>query len=107
MKRSCKLLPVIFFGIFLTTISCKEISKESCEQDAICESKEVTACCTAGVCVYKYNGKVYTEDEKDQLAIDLGCSSKKSANYGNDLVQINNRLTVLMNRVKCVTRSNE
>jgi hypothetical protein len=107
MKRSCKLLPIVFFGIFLAIISCKEISKESCEQDAICESKEVTACCTAGVCVYKYNGKVYTEDEKDQLAIDLGCSSAKSAGHENDLAQINKRLTALMDKVRCRTKSNE
>lgn len=107
MKKSLYLIPVILIGIFIAGTSCKEVSKESCENDTICAAKEVTACCTAGVCVYKYNGKVYTEDQKSQLATDLGCASQKSAYAENDLIEIKNRLTALMNRVQCKARSKE
>ena len=94
------LLPVVALGlVFFLHISCKSNPLESCEQDEICTGKSVTACCTEGAaCVYTYNGKKYTESEMDQLSKDLGCTSKKSACYEDELAELRSRLEALMER---------
>lgn len=80
--------------------SCEEDEKETCKQDEICEAKSVTACCTGDVCVYKFNGKEYAEDELTQLTIDLGCGTASASLKSDDNVQIINRLKSLMQEVK-------
>jgi hypothetical protein len=111
MKKSISLLSAVLAGILVTTIfSCQDTPKETCLQDEFCTSKMVTACCDDNnVCVYKYNGKEYTEDEKDQLAIDLGCGTGKGAlkstGQVDDYSDIVAQLKALMNKVKGLTRS--
>jgi hypothetical protein len=107
MKKSLYLLPAVLIGIFMAVTGCQDKKKDSCEQDAICESKEVSACCTDTVCVWKYNGKEYTKAELPQLAIDLGCPSSKAADQDNDLAQISKRLRDLMSRAQCHSKSND
>lgn len=75
MKKTVYFLSAILLGIVVTTwYSCEKDPEESCFQEEICEAKEVTACCTDDVCVYKYNGKEYSEAEIDDLIDDLGCA---------------------------------
>jgi hypothetical protein len=111
MKKSSFLLFVIFAGILVTALlSCQDDPKETCLQDEFCTSKMVTACCDDNnVCVYKYNGKEYTEDEKDQLALDLGCGNVKNAlksgGQTNDLSEIVAQLKALMTKVHDLTKS--
>jgi hypothetical protein len=109
MKKSFSLLSVILSGILVTTFfSCTETPKETCEQDEICTEKFVTACCTDSVCVYKYNGHEYTEDQIGQLADDLGCTTKKalkSAGQEDDLSAVVTQLKALMIRVQERTKS--
>jgi hypothetical protein len=109
MKKSISLLSVILLGILVTMIfSCKKDSKETCQQDEICTEKFVTACCTDSVCVYKYNGHEYTEDQVGQLADDLGCTSKKalkSTGEEDDLSDVVSQLKALMSRVQNLTKS--
>jgi hypothetical protein len=105
MKKTFYLLSVILLGILVTTwYSCEAVPEETCEQDEICENKFVTACCTENECVYKYNGKEYTEDQIDQLAEDLGCGTSavvlKSGSQENDLSGVIGQLKTLMGRVQ-------
>jgi hypothetical protein len=105
MKKPISLLSAILFGILATTIfSCQDTAKETCKQDEICTAKSVTACCTDNNCVYKYNGKEYTEDQVSQLAKDLGCpaavSVSKSAGNEDDLSDVVNQLQALMKSVQ-------
>jgi hypothetical protein len=102
MKKSIYLLFLIVLGITTTIIySCNKDSKETCTQDEICTSKFVDACCTNDVCVYKYDGKEYTEAEVSQLAIDLGCGGGGAfKSTENDLKAIISKLKVLMSREK-------
>lgn len=76
MKRTISLLSsAVLLGIIVATwYGCEKDSEETCEQDEICESKFVTACCTdEDDCVFKYNGKEYPSSQIDELAADLGC----------------------------------
>jgi hypothetical protein len=105
MKKTIFLLSIVFLGILMTTYySCETNPEETCYQDEICTDKFVTACCTEDKCVYKYNGKEYTEDEIDQLEKDMGCGgaavSLKSAGEDNDRSAVIERLKALMERVK-------
>jgi len=104
MKKKFYLLSVILMGILVTTwYSCETDPEETCELDEICTNKFVTVCCTENECVYKYNGKEYTEDQLDELEADLGCGTAmvlKSGSQGNDLSGVIERLKALMDRVK-------
>lgn len=107
MKKNLLFMPfILLLMVFTLAVSCKDDPEETCGQDEICEAKSVTACCTDGVCVYKYNDKEYKESELAQLAIDLGCSTAvtgldgKSTGLGNDLEAVQSRLQVLMDKVK-------
>ncbi|WP_020529678.1 hypothetical protein [Flexithrix dorotheae] len=97
----------LFFILGLVTFAltnCDEEpeSEKSCSQDEICTSKNVTACCDDMVCVYEYDGKEYQEDELDQLAEDLGCSSSSGGRFAasgeND--QVKDQLLNLLMRAK-------
>ena len=94
---------VIICAVIVVWYSCESDPEESCKQDEICTDKFVTACCTESECVYKYNGKEYTEDQIDQLAKDLGCSTamvlKGTEAQDNDLSEVIARLRALMDRV--------
>ena len=70
---------------------------ESCAEDEVC-STSVTACCDDVACVYKYNGKEYTEDQLDQLTDDIGCTGGIKIIDGESTVSLN--LKTLMNRAK-------
>jgi hypothetical protein len=109
MKKIISSLFIVLLGImFAVVYNCSKDTKESCQQDEICPSKDVTACCTDTVCVYKYNGKEYTEDQMAELEHDLGCSVKegvKSASYESDLKELGIRLKALMDRVRKETVS--
>jgi hypothetical protein len=110
MKKSILLLLAFLFVILLATVyNCSKDTKESCQDDEICPTKDVTACCTGNVCVYKYNGKEYTEDQLDQLSKDLGCTSKTATLQSDyevsDLKMVAQRLKALMDKVKQRTSS--
>ena len=107
MKKAFLLLSIVFLGLLLTTYySCETDPEETCEQDEICENKFVTACCTEDECVYKYNGKEYTEDQLGQLAEDLVCASVKALKSGSDdLSGVIENLKALMIRVQESTKS--
>jgi hypothetical protein len=105
MKKIIYILSVVLLGIMATWYSCETDPEETCQQDEICEGKYVTACCTENECVYKYNGKEYTEDQLDELAEDLGCGSAsgvliKSGSQEYDLSDVIEKLKALMDRVK-------
>jgi len=108
MKKSIFILGVMLSGILVTTIlSCEENPSETCVQDEICTAVFVDACCDDNdICVYKYNGNEYTEDEYDQLVIDTGCGSAKSAGTEDNITNVVARLKALMARVKEQIRSN-
>jgi hypothetical protein len=108
MKKSFFLLSVILSGIIATTIfSCTQDPKETCSQDEICTAKSATVCCTDNNCVYKINGKEYTD--VDEAAIALGCGSSKaglkSSGQENDLTDVVARLKALMARVQELNKS--
>ena len=109
MKKAFLLLSIVFLGLLLTTYySCETDPEETCEQDEICENKFVTACCTEDECVYKYNGKEYTEDQLGQLAEDLGCASAKTLKSGSDdLSGVIEKLKALMSRVQESTKADK
>ena len=89
----------------MTLSNCGETeSQESCAQDEICTDKSVTSCCTDGTCVFKYNGKEYTEDQLAELADDLGCNDggARIAAEGNEQVIFN--LQALMAKAKAGLR---
>ncbi len=101
MKKTILFLGIILIGIVVAVWNaCQTDSQESCTQAEICTDKLVTSCCTDNDCVYKYNGKEYTEDEREQLAEDLGCitavSGLKSTDQDNDLSGVIERLKALM-----------
>ena len=101
MKKQYFLMAVIFSGLLVTAaiFSCKDDSKESCLQDEICDVT-LTACCDDNdVCTYKYNGKEYSEDDYDQLLIDMGCSTSSMGRIteNNELVI---KLKNLVSRVR-------
>jgi hypothetical protein len=101
MKKSIFLLSVVLSGILVTTIyNCSEDPKETCTQDEICTAKFVDACCTDNECVYKYDGKEYTN--VDDAAIAMGCESAtlKSAGGGCDLKDVIAKLEALMARAR-------
>jgi len=105
MKRTIFLLSAVLIGILVITYySCESDPEETCYQDEICTDKFVSACCTENECLYKYNGKEYTEDQIDQLAEDLGCSSAvgilKSGSQEDDLSAVIEKLEALMSRVR-------
>jgi len=105
MKKKFYLLSVILMVILVTTwYSCELDPQETCEQDEICENKFVTYCCTENECVYKWNGKEYTDDQLDQLAEDLGCGTSgvilKSGSRENDLSGVIEQLKALRDRVR-------
>lgn len=100
----------ILFSFILTAFvlliwySCQEDPAETCKKDEICETKYVTACCDENECVYKYDGKEYSESEINDLAVDLGCSVSvaglKSENNDEDLSQVIEQLKKLMEKAR-------
>ena len=106
MKKTIFLLSFVFLAVLVTTYySCETDPEEVCLQDEICEGQFVTACCTEDdECVYKYNGKEYTEDQLDQLAEELGCASAvgvlKSGSQEDELSAVKEQLKALMSRVR-------
>ena len=104
MKKKFYLLSVILFGILVTTwYSCETDPEETCELDEICVAKFVTVCCTENECVYKWNGKEYTDDQLDELEADLGCGTAvalKSGSQEDDSSAVIEKLKALMDRVK-------
>ncbi len=105
MKKAIFLLSMILVGILVITYySCETDPKETCEQDEYCDAQLVTICCTDNECIYKYNGKEYAEDQEDQLAIDMGCSTavvlKDSESQDNYLSNVIARLKAQMDRVR-------
>jgi len=101
--KAVNLLFVLFtIGLLSITLSnCGETeSPESCAQDEICTGKSVTTCCTNDACVYKYNGKDYQEDELDQLADDLGCTSGGARVASEEKEQLKDQLRALLNKAK-------
>ncbi len=106
MKKTVYLLIAILFGILVINYySCETDPEEVCLQDEICADHFVTACCTEdGKCVYKYNGKEYTEDQLDELESDLGCSAAigflKTESQKDDSSAVIEKLKALMSRVK-------
>jgi hypothetical protein len=110
MKKTISLLSVIILGILATFIySCEEDSKETCQQDEICTAKLVTYCCTDSICVYKYDGKEYSEDNQAQLLKDMGCASTagklKSADGECSIEEVVARLNALRARVEVLVNS--
>ena len=88
--------------LVIITVSCEGNPLEYCEQDTVC-NVDVESCCTdeAGVqtCVWKYNGKEYSDME--DLIDDLGCTSStalKSSVSGPTREEIGLELTELMER---------
>jgi hypothetical protein len=105
MKKTIFLLSAILLGIAVTTwYSCETDPEETCEQDEICEAKFVTACCTDNECVYKYNGKEYSEDQVGQLAKDLGCDAvneeMESESQKKALASVVDQLKALMAKTR-------
>ena len=100
MKKPIYLLAAVLLGIMVTTwYSCEGDPEESCFQDEICEGQEVTACCTEDVCVFTYNGKDYTEDEKAQLIEDLGCAPVGLLK-SSDMSALYNRLNEILAKAR-------
>ena len=102
-------MKAINFFIMIITISllsitftnCGETDNESCKQDEICTGKNVTSCCTSdNVCVFKYNGKEYTEDQVDLLADDLGCTGGGARVAAAEKEQLMNQLQELLNQAR-------
>jgi hypothetical protein len=104
MKKPIYIISVVLLLLFTTTwYSCELVPEETCELDEICQDKFVTACCTENECVYKYQGKEYTEDQLDQLEADLGCGTAmalKSGGLSDDSSAVIEQLKALMERVK-------
>ncbi|MBT32242.1 MAG: hypothetical protein CMO01_21480 [Thalassobius sp.] len=104
MKKSnfFKLL-FVFAAIIIGLNSCdsEEDPVQSCSQDEICTSKNVTACCDDTSCTYEYNGKEYQESELDQLAEDLGCTTS-GGRYaaGSEMGELKSRLLDLIAKAK-------
>ncbi len=115
MKRKLFLLSFLsVVTIALFTVSCETEPVEHCEQEEICDGHEVTACCTddngAITCVYKYNGKEYTEDQLDELSEDLGCTNTsaivlKSTDCGMTIEDVKMKLVELMELTHAGLRS--
>lgn len=105
MKKKFYLLSIIILGILVTTwYSCETDPEETCGLDEICAGVYVTYCCTEDGCVYKYNGKEYTDDQLDELAEDLGCGASaialKSGCQEYDLSDVIEKLKALRDRVR-------
>ena len=103
MKKIYYLVSALVVATFIGFIySCETDPDESCNKDEICTDKFVTVCCTDDECVYKYDGKEYadTEESRDALAIEMGCSVSTLKSYKQDLNAIKIRLQDLMNRTK-------
>jgi hypothetical protein len=111
MKNKLLKTGVFLISIFIVTwYGCETDPEETCQQDEICEAKFVTACCTDDACVYKYNGREYSEAQLDDLADDLGCSSVnvvvgESESLKADIASVTQQLKALMNRVKEATKT--
>ena len=106
MKKAIYLISIVFLGILITTwYSCEEDPEETCGLDEICAGVNVTYCCTEYECVYKYNGKEYTDDQLDELAEETGCGSASAVNLKsgcreNDLSSVIEKLKALRDRVR-------
>jgi hypothetical protein len=105
MKKKIFLLSVSLLGILATWYNCESEPEETCEQDEICAGVYVTYCCTENGCVYKYNGKEYTDDQLDELAEETGCGSAsgmliKSGSQEFDLSDVIEKLKALRDRVR-------
>lgn len=108
MKKSVYLLSFLFSGILVTTaiFSCEEDTNEdeTCQKDEICEAKYATVCCTDDGCVYKIDGKEYTDIDDAEIALGCSVGMVKSAGGDNDVVT---RLKDLMRRVQEQHKSNK
>lgn len=104
MVKSLKTRTLLMFCVLgVAFLSCEEDPKETCLFDEICtDVEEVTYCCTDDVCVYKYNGRDYTEDQLNDLIEDLGCGvamDYKSTNNVEDIELLKSRLHALRDKV--------
>jgi hypothetical protein len=110
VKKKIVLSSAVLLGFFLTIwYSCEPDPKETCLQDEICQVT-VTACCDDNnVCVYKYNGKEYTEDQLGDLANELGCVAvrveEESISQKTAVSEVVEELKALMSRVRERTHS--
>ncbi len=100
MKKTLIFPLLILIGISITAMECEP--EETCEQDEICETKFVTACCTEDDCVYKYDGKEYSEDQVGQLALDLGCGTTGEVRSASkeDLALVTEKLKNLIKKAR-------
>jgi hypothetical protein len=101
-----------FFTIALIAVSCTSDPYEYCEIEEFCNNQEVEACCTDDngdiSCVWKYNGKEYTDIK--ELNEDLGCSASaivlKSEEASAEQDDVLFRLQALMDRAHAGLRAN-
>ena len=113
MKRRFLLASLLsLFAIALIAVSCSSDPYEYCEVEEFCNNQEVEACCTDDngdiSCVWKYNGKEYTDI--DELNDDLGCSASaivlKSNEISDEKGDVLFRLQALMDRAHAGLRAN-
>jgi hypothetical protein len=99
MKKTISFTLALLLGILLVTwYSCEQDPEETCVPDEYCNEQIVTVCCDNNdVCVYKFNGKEYTEDQLGQLASDLGCVSSSKE---EDLNQEKSAFSELVEKLK-------
>jgi hypothetical protein len=105
VKKSLIVLSTLLLGIVVTTwYSCEKDDEETCLQDEICEVMVTVCCDNDDVCVYKYDGKEYTEDQVDDLAEELGCGTvsivPESGILKKDFSGVIEQLRALMTRVR-------
>ncbi len=102
MKKGRIYLMLLIMGLFAFTLSnCGETEPlESCAQEEFCTGKNVSSCCTEDACVYKYDGKEYSEGEETQLYNDLGCTGGGSRVASEQEEQVIYTLKALMAKAK-------
>ena len=97
-------------GILIATwYGCESEPDEVCVPDDYCEVTVTVCCKTENDCVYKYNGKEYTEDQLDELDQDLGCNAVnvkwESTDQKSASSDVKERLKAQMARVKALVKS--
>lgn len=112
MKKRTLFLSMLTLVVFvLFMVSCEGDPTEYCEVEEFCNNQEVEACCTDNngdiTCVWKFNGKEYTDIK--ELNEDLGCSTSsvvlKSAESGVEENGVVFRLQELMERAHAGLRA--
>jgi len=98
MKKRVYSLGFAVIAILAVWYSCI-LPEEVCEQETFCEEQSVTYCCTDDTdCYYTYAGRIYSEDQLDELADDLGCNAKSATE--KSAIDTKDKLIELMKRVK-------